>query len=168
MFITSSAFRSPLSDLLRDPTEQYWVAAELALQHPWFLVTFRQTQSIDDGNAFEANRTMLLSNVRDVESLAQQETGGPLHFECAHVITPGHLNGTDGWKMEPLNAVWMAEEPSVAGQLAEIYETRAGVKYVRSMLETPIEELRNAIVRFRLPYRKNRNKSCIHLPKCLT
>ena len=168
MFITTSAFRSPLSDLLRDPTEQYWVAAELALQHPWFLVTFRHSELNEDGNAFEANRTMLLSNVRDVENLAQQETGGTLHFESAYVITPGHLNGTDGWKMEPLNAVWMAEEPSAVGQVAEIYETRAGLKHVRSMLETPIEELRNAIVRFRLPNRESVNKSCTPLPKFLT
>lgn len=150
MFITNDAFRSPISNLLGDPSEQYWVAAELALRHPWFLVTLRHTEALDDEDAV-ITRTMLLSNVKDVERLAHPETDGPMQFESVFVITPGHLNGTEEWKMEPLNAVWVAEEPSATSQVVEIYETKGGVKYARSMLETPIEELLNETLRFRFP-----------------
>jgi phage terminase large subunit-like protein len=94
---------------------------------------------------------MLLSNVKDIERMAHRETRAPLHFESVLIITPGDLNGTSGWKMEPLHAVWFAEEPSAAGQVAEIYETTAGVKYARSMHETPIKELLNETLQFRFP-----------------
>lgn len=151
MLITDNAFRSPVSNLLGDPAAHYWKAAELALCHPWFLVTFLHTESGDGEDAFAITRTMLLFNVEDVENMAQQETGGSLQFESVQVITPGHLNGTGGWKMEPLDAVWTAKEPSVAGQVVEIYETKAGVKYAVSMLGTPVDELRNVTLWLRFP-----------------
>ena len=154
MFITDNAFKSPISGLFGECEEQYWLAAEVALQHPWFLVTFRQKEPIDDVDAIEIKRTMLLADVADVECLAQQEAGGLQQFESAQVVTPGHLNGTDGWKMDPLAAVWTAEEPAEPGQAVEILETRAGVKYARSMLETPIGELRNQTLRCRFPAQK--------------
>ncbi|WP_296699197.1 hypothetical protein [Rhodoferax sp.] len=160
MFITNNASRSPVSNLLGDPAAHYWGAAELALCRPWFLVTFLHTESIDGEDAFSRTRTMLLSNVEDVESMAQQETGGSLQFESVQVITPGHLNGTGGWKMEPLDSVWTAEEPSVAGQVVEIYETKAGVKYAVSMLGTPVDELRKETLWLRFPVLEE-NHGCL-------
>ncbi|MGB4782667.1 MAG: hypothetical protein WBH61_11650, partial [Candidatus Methylomirabilis sp.] len=117
MFITNDAFISPISSLLGNPAEHYWAAAELALCRPWFLVTFRHTQVTDGANAFEMTRTMLLSNVKDIESWAQQENGGSMQLESVLLVSPGPLNGTQGWKMEPLSAVWTAEEPSAEGQV---------------------------------------------------
>lgn len=157
MFITNNAFRSPVSSLLRDPAAYYWEAAELALCHAWFLVTFLHTESVGGEDAFAVTRTMLLFNVEDVEGIAQQETSGSLQFESVQVITPGHLNGTGGWKMEPLDAVWTAEEPSVVGQVVEIYETKAGVKYAVSMLGTPVDELRNVTLRLRFSILEENN-----------
>ncbi|MDO8777963.1 MAG: hypothetical protein Q7K57_56455 [Burkholderiaceae bacterium] len=156
MFITNDAFRSPISSLLGNPAEQYWAAAELALCRPWFLVTFRHTQAKDDADAFEMTRTMLLSNVKDIECWVQQEKGGSLQLESVLLVSPGPLNGTQSWKMEPLSAVWTAEEPSAAGQVVDIYETKAGVKYARSMLDTPIEDLHNETLRFRFTAREKR------------
>lgn len=64
------------------------------------------------------------------------------------VVTPGHLNGTRSWKMEPLKAVWMAEEASVPDEhVAEIYETEEGVKYHRYGMAS--EKLSRPVLRFR-------------------
>lgn len=150
MIITNSAFSLPFFNLLGGPDEQHWAAAELALCLPWFVVTLRQDETVD-GEAAVITRTMLLSEVNDIERLVSQDADGPLQVESVLLVTPGHLNGTQGWKMESLNAVWVAEDPLDAGQVVEIFETKTGVKYSRSMLETPIEELRNETLRFRFP-----------------
>ena len=162
MFITNNAFRSPISSLLGNLDAQYWTAAELALCRPWFLVKFRYTQETDDTDTFEMTRTMLLSNLTDVELWALQEQGGSMQLESVLLVSPGHLNGTDDWKMEPLSAIWTAEEPSTGGQIVDIYETRAGVKYVHSMLETQIEELRNETLRFRFTAPDKRSGNSPH------
>ena len=151
MFITNNAFRSPISGILGNPDEQYWAAAELSLHQPWFLVTFRHSELIEGADAFEITRTILLSHVKDLERWAQQQSDGSLQLESVQVITPGHINGAHAWKMDSLEAVWTAEEPSVAGQAVEIYETTAGVKYAQSLLETPITELHNETLRYRFP-----------------
>ena len=50
--------------------------------------------------------------------------------------------------MEPLKAVWMAEEPSVPGvHVAEIYETEQGVQYHRYGMDR--EKWTNPVLRFR-------------------
>lgn len=154
MFITNTAFRSPISGLFGNDSETYWHAAELALQHSWFLVTFIQAES-DDEDAYEVGRTMLVSSMSEVEQLAYQNSGGLLRLDSVQVITPGHVNGTEQWKMDPLRAVWAAEEPSVEGQIAQIYETSAGLKYVCSMLGTPIDELKTQTLRFRAPAKES-------------
>lgn len=150
MFITNNAFKSPVSDLLADSSDTYWQATELALHHPWFLVAFRQLETCDD-DYFEFGRTMLLSNVSEVEQLIQQDSGGRLLFDSIQVITPGHVNGTDQWKMEPLHAVWSAQDPSFKGQTMDVYETVAGVKYANSKLGTSIDELEIETLRIRFP-----------------
>lgn len=150
MFITNNAFRSPISDLLADPSETYWQATELALHHPWFLVTFRQLD-LSDHEPFEIGRTVLLSNVGEMEQLINQDSGGRLVFDSIQVITPGHINGSDQWKMEPLHAAWSAQEPNVEGQTLEVYETIAGVRYVNSILGTSIDDLQMETLIARFP-----------------
>jgi len=73
---------------------------------------------------------------------------GQLAIDAILVVTLSHLNSTRSWKMEPLKAVWMAEEPSTPGvPVAEIYETAEGVKYHRYGMGS--EKLSNPVLRFR-------------------
>lgn len=90
----------------------------------------------------------MLSSVDDLEVFVQMEADALLKLESVLIITPGHVNGSDTWKMETLKSVWTAEEPSAPGQLVDIFETLAGVTYARSMLETPVESLHNKTLRF--------------------
>ena len=152
MFITNNAFKARFHNLLGDPADHFWVAAELALSNPWFLVRFRITETAEGEDACPRTRTMLLTDVQDVESMAKNEPDEPLlQLESVQIVSPGHLNGTEGWKMEPLTAVWTAEEPSDARHLVHIYEIEGGVRYATSGLETPIDELRNETLWLQFP-----------------
>ncbi|MDP2451815.1 hypothetical protein [Polaromonas sp.] len=94
---------------------------------------------------------MLISKIADVEELAQMEaTTNQLQLDSVMIVTPGHVNGTNRWKMEPLRAVWRAEEPSAPAQV-DVYETAGGVMYVDSVLDIPSKQLRKKILRCTFP-----------------
>lgn len=150
MFITRPSSRSPISNLFAEVGVGYWHSVELAAGAPWYLVKFRQVQR-DDAGEFELNRTMLLTSLEAVEHIAGEGSVGTLRLDSVHVVTPSHLNGSNSWKMELLQAVWMAQEPNAPGQLAEIYEIHGGAKYVYSMMETSIDDLERKTVRFKAP-----------------
>ena len=154
MFITNDAFRSPVSALLHDSTESYWLCTELALQQTWFIVTLRQFETTDE-DAAEVERTLLLSSLGQVEQVMRQNAGGLLACDSVHVITPRHVNGSEQWRMDLLSAAWVAHEPSAKGQTANIYETAAGEKYAHSHLGTPIHELQLERLLFRLPIKES-------------
>jgi len=148
MFVTYKEHKAPFNPFGEGLT--HWRAAELALQRPWFLVSVSQPDS-NDKDSFRASRTMLVSSITDVEGLAQTEVPNHLQLDSVFIVTPGHFNGTNQWKMEPLRAVWKAEEPSQLGQLADIYETAEGLTYADSMLATPVKRLRKKILHRTFP-----------------
>lgn len=148
MFVTYTEHKSPFNPFGDGLT--HWKAAELALQRPWFLVSISQPDSIDD-DSFRVSRTMLVSNIADVEGLTQMEVPSQLQLDSVFIVTPGHFNGTSQWKMEALRAVWRAEEPSALGQLADIYETAEGVTYADSMLATPVKRLKKMVLHHTFP-----------------
>lgn len=148
MFCTKNADKSPLSVLASTPGETYWVAAQLVQNTPWFMVTARQALPTGEKDAMMFGGTMLFGRIEEVERMMASHAQGHLEIESILVVTPGFINGTQSWKMEPLKAVWMAEEPSAPGRrVIEIYETDEGVKY--SMYGTPSEALNHHMLRFR-------------------
>ncbi|MDP1740978.1 hypothetical protein [Polaromonas sp.] len=143
MFVTYKEHKAPLNPF--GDGLAHWRAAELALQRPWFLVSLTQPESIDDDSS-RVSRTMLVSNITDVEGLAQMEENGGLQLDSVFIVTPGPFNGTSQWKMEPLRAVWSAEEPSQIGQLADLYETAEGATYADSLLATPLKSFHKRVL----------------------
>lgn len=150
MFITNIAFKSPVSNLLCSKSETYWQAMELALFRPWFMVSYRQTES-DNGQTYELGRTIFLADVQSVEGFVSQECGELLKFDAVQIVTPGHMNGTTHWKMEVLRAVWSAPEPDAPGHCADVFETNDGFFYSHSMLGTAIDGLKDKAIRFIAP-----------------
>ena len=140
MFVTYEEHKTPFSGIFGDG-EMHWRAAELALQRLWFLVSVSDFESLDSRDSFRASRTMLLSRIADVEELAELESASHLQLESVFIVTPGHVNGTNRWKMEPLRASWKADEPSAPDLLADIYETAEGATYVDSVLGTSAKKL---------------------------
>jgi hypothetical protein len=152
MFISHIAYRSPVSDFFAGKAETYWRAVELSLFTPWFMVSFRQSESdVDDG--FEVGRTLLLSDVLSADQFFAQDHGPRIKIDSVQIVTPGHMNGSDHWKMDTLRAAWSAQEPGEEGQTADLYETCDGKWYAHSMLGTPIKDLKSRSIRFVYPSR---------------
>ncbi|MFM2253051.1 MAG: hypothetical protein RJB68_1388, partial [Pseudomonadota bacterium] len=98
MFLTRALFRSPVSSLFCEPDETVWTATELALQQTWFLAYFEQFETPGD-EEFACGRTMLFADFSGVEQLISVGPKGGIHLKSVHIVTPGHVNGTDTWKM---------------------------------------------------------------------
>ena len=150
MFISRITYKSPVSDLCASNSETYWRAVELSLFTPWFMVSFRQSES-EEGDGFEIGRTLLLADALSLEQFIQQDLGPQIKIDSVQIVTPAHMNGSDHWKMDKLRAVWSAQEPDVEGQTTNLYETSEGVWYANSMLGTSIDNLKAKTIRFSSP-----------------
>ncbi|MHB8949715.1 MAG: hypothetical protein ACYC4S_11705 [Rhodoferax sp.] len=150
MFITHLPHKSPMSGLFGDSSKSHWLAVELAMQLPWFLVSYREFES-NSVDASSVGRTIMVHTVEALEQLVQESDGGLFKFDSVYIITPGHVNGTDQWQMDLLDCIRTADEPEAPGQVVDVFETRGGARYACSMLETSIEDLRIGAVRFQSP-----------------
>lgn len=147
MFITRDTFRSPMAALFCEAGDACWKAAELVLQQTWFLVNFEQVDnSEEDGFAHE--RTMLFTDFQSVEQLIDVSPEEGIHLRSVHILTPGHVNGTNSWKMDRLGAVWLGKEPTSEYIPMNIFETTAGDKYSASFVGLPAEELQIESLKF--------------------
>lgn len=154
MFVTNTALRSQISNFFCAPGEQHWIAVELACHKPWFLVTTREMESIEGKNVPVRLNTILVANVSDIVSLAQQDDSAIQQFVSAQIVIPARMNDTGTWKMEPLAAVWVSDEPSAPGAIVEICETQSGAKFKTSISSASLDELTNQTLRYRFPDRE--------------
>ena len=122
---------------------------ELSLFHPWYLLTYRQ-RDLQDGKLQEVGKTVFLADIRSVEQFVSNECSESILFDAVQIVTPGQINGSTHWKMEPLKAVWLSSEPGM-DQTADIFETFDGVFYSNSTLGTPVNELTERKIRFLAP-----------------
>lgn len=147
MFITRDAFRSPMAALFCEPGDTGWKAAELALQHTWFLVYFEQLDTSEE-DGFACGRTMLFTDFRSVEQLINMGPEDGINLKSVHILTPGHVNGTDSWKMDRLSAVWLGKEPTSEYIPMDVFETISGEKYSASFAGLTADELQIESLKF--------------------
>jgi len=98
----------------------------------------------------------MINSVEALEQLVQESDDGLIEFDSVHIVTPGHVNGTNRWQMDLLDSIRTADEPGAEGQTVDVFETRDGVRYAHSMLGTSIEDLRIGGMRFQSPNRVQR------------
>lgn len=118
----------------------YWSAVELAVSVPWFMVQLRKKSTLKESS------DMLLSGVQDLLRLMETQAAGDCEVTSVSLVSPAHMNGGTGWKLEPLAALWEAEEPGGQGQTTDVYELASGTCYARSALGTPTDSLRKVQV----------------------
>ncbi|WP_157443497.1 hypothetical protein [Curvibacter lanceolatus] len=118
----------------------YWSAVELAVSVPWFMVQLRKNSTLKETS------DMLLSGVDDLLRLMETQASDECEVTSVSLVSPAHMNGGTGWKLEPLAALWEAEEPDAEGQTADVYELTSGTCYARSALGTPLDSLRKVQV----------------------
>lgn len=150
MFISHTANLSPASRLYLDKTQSQWNAIELALNRPWFLVSFQQLEAEADC-AVTYQRTMLVESLVSVEQFLRASSDGLIKVDAIQVVTPGEINGSSNWKMDVLDSVVTAEDPDNEGMTANVFVTCGGKKYADSWTGTPLEKLKLGEVRFKSP-----------------
>lgn len=140
MFLTHSANTHPMSKWIQSSETSYWSAVELAVSVPWFMVQLRKNSTLQETS------DMLLSGVDDLLRLMETQASDECEVTSVSLVSPAHMNGGPGWKLEPLAALWEAQEPDAEGQTADVYELASGICYARSALGTPLDSLRKVQV----------------------
>lgn len=147
MFVTNNAYKSRVPDYLSGADETYWSAAGLSQNLPWFVVKIYIADPLDETGCLGTQRTMLMSNIEEVESLSLLADGKSMAIDSVFIVTPSYLNGTDNWKMDRLAALWVGQEPLVPTQTAKVFETAEGRCFSLSSLNTEPEKLLNKALR---------------------
>ena len=148
MFITRVAYKSPVSAFFTGRGEVAWSATELALQQIWFLVQLEEFEAAG-GSGFSTSRTVLLFDFQNVEQFIQSDQGDKARLKSVHIVTPGHVNGSDNWQMDQIKAVWQGREPVDDYEIPmDIFETVSGKKYSASFSGLSIDELAGETLKF--------------------
>lgn len=99
---------------------------------------------------FACGRTMLFAEFSGVEQLIGLGPESGIHFKSVHIVTPGHVNGTDNWKMDQIGAVWSGREPHTEYIPMDVFETTTGKLYCASFVKSNAAEFQLDAMRFKL------------------
>ncbi len=95
MFETHDVAKLPF---IAEPGEHYWSYVFIHLNCPWFLAEFSTCQEY----GYSLAQTAIFSNVSQLTTLARRND---IQLRYVELSSPGHINGTDRWQMEPLREI---------------------------------------------------------------
>ena len=139
MFETHDSAELPIPHGLGDPGERAWSYVVNRLFVPWMHVVRRVTYE-EDGEPYALHETLFLTRV---EQLLQLQKDPKAKVVAIDLASPGQLNGTGRWKLDPLAEIWEGIEPGTDGQKAYVYVLENGARYLDSALASSESELRN-------------------------
>jgi hypothetical protein len=148
MFITNEACSSPILNALAGDGESHWTSVEVSIQKIWFLMSLRVVDR-SDIEPFEYARTFLMSNFDQVAHFLALDTPD-LIVEAAYIVTPDHVNGSQGWAMDELIRVWNYQADP-AKRRVFVYEAISGKRYSDSSLTTSVNKSKLLTLEFELP-----------------
>jgi hypothetical protein len=109
------------------------------MQVPWFLVQIMHPGD-DRDVEHEPKKSFIVPEER-VLDLVRLQNVPRLWIESISIISPGYMNGSAGWQMNPLAAIWTASEPDEPSHEATLYELDDGRRYVQSAFGTALKSL---------------------------
>jgi len=114
---------------------QAWDYIQYRLNMYWLQVTYSIVN--DDGE--ESHNTIFLAHL---EHLTQLRSMSGLTFYDVYLVSPNHMNGGKGWKMETLKEIYLGQEPgSEYEQEAYIFILDNGNRYVQSYMGSEENDL---------------------------
>lgn len=137
MFETHDQAEIPIRPEFRDSGERLWSYVRTRLHVPWLHVVYGVTHE-EDGETYTLRETVFLSEPELLEPLRQTPR---LRIVSADLMTPGHVNGTGRWQLEPLCEVWQGTVPKMEGEVAHVYVLKDGRRYVEQAFDATEEEL---------------------------
>ena len=126
MFVTASSKRihSPVM-----PKDEYlWSMMELELLTPILVISAHEVEC--EGGS-EVTRTFFVQP----HELQQVASSAGLEIDRIDLFSPAHVNGSDGWKLEAVEAIWRCREPAHKGCTAWLFRV-AGQEYCDSSCTT--------------------------------
>lgn len=144
MFSTHESSRHPLSKAFF-PDENRWVAVQVAVQAPFFWVDVALKE--EDDEDFEYVSTYMLSTTAELDSVIKQHEAKEIRLKSVSIVSPGYVNESGQWQMEPLKAIWSCDSTISPGRCVYLYETAKGARYPEVIAEVSEEMLKNATVR---------------------
>jgi len=140
MFLTNDANKHPLSDA-NGKGNHVWVAAEIQLRLPIFIVEFEHSV-VDDGDDFTFGRTVLLARGDDVLMLVSK-LNSQNSLKSVALLTPASEGVGSVCSIDQLTEIWEAEDPLDSHLRYKIFSKADGSHYVDSMMGTTASDLQN-------------------------
>ena len=136
MFQTNKAAEVFIPVELSNNEIQAWDYVQYRLHMYWLQVTY----GIVNDNGEESHNTIFLTHL---EHLTQLKSISGLIFYDVYLVSPNHMNGGKGWKMESLKEIYVAFEPdSEYEQEAHIFILDNGNRYVHSYIDSKEDDLK--------------------------
>lgn len=144
MFETNAFARIPVPIGLYGDGEDLWTYVALNIHMPWFHVVHETT---GEGN-YLSKSMLFLSRVEQILFLQQQTDSTILQID---LVSPGYMNGTGLWKMEPLKEIWKGlESDSKHKQGAHVFVLMSDERYCDSSLQSPETQLQDMRLVFKI------------------
>lgn len=109
MFITHSSAQVPIPVGLRPEGECVWNYVSVRMHKPWLHVVYEPVAAKDE---HPWRGILFLFSPEQLLELASQ----PVRIIEINVVSPGYLNGTERWQMEPLSEIRVGIDPNQEGQ----------------------------------------------------
>ncbi|WP_291590040.1 hypothetical protein [Comamonas sp. UBA7528] len=149
MFLTNDANKHPLSSAY-GKGNHVWIATEVQLRLPIFMVEFAHHEVDDDGDDFSLLRTLLLARGDDVLNLVS-DLAPQKALKSVALLTPASGDLGRAWSIDQLTAIWEAEDPGDSHIKLKVFSKADGSYYVDSMSEIATSQLRDWHQLFELP-----------------
>lgn len=134
MFETHDIAEVPIHSLIADDGARLWQYVALRIHIPWFHVVYTETEAETSGMIFLSNTEQLLD--------LQQQIG--IKIKQVDLVSPGYINGSTNWKMEPLKEIWEGLELGLSNeQKLLLYVLNNGNRYVNSAVGSTESDLTN-------------------------
>lgn len=144
MFCTHEPNRHPMSKFFSSG-EDRWVAVQVAVHTPFFWVDFAHNEDGEDD--FDYSSTFMLSTTTELDSVIKQHESKEIRLKSVSLVTPGYVNESEQWQMEPLKAIWSCDSTTSPGLRVDLYETAKGARYPDPTAEVCEQMLKSAKVR---------------------
>ncbi|MFK5915562.1 MAG: hypothetical protein QM484_14440 [Woeseiaceae bacterium] len=135
MFETNdmAKINNPLS--LHGDDANLWSHVTLRIHIPWFYIIYNMKYT--DGT--KRQDIILVTNINDLIGLINEKL---IEIEQIYLVSPSHINKSNKWMMEPIEAIFVGLEPDHE-LYAHVYVVEKGSRYMDSGLGSKENELRD-------------------------
>lgn len=128
MFQTESNAHHPFLSALAGENRDVWTYVNLPLNRPWFYAMY--SVNLLEGGIDE---TVLLSSVDQVTDLLHQ-CSTEIKVRQLMLVSPGSLNQTGHWRMEPLKEIWRGQLTDGGNQI-DMFRLADGRHYINCHIQ---------------------------------